>query len=309
LPKPANLQAILDDIQDDIRPMLGEGKVADYIPALARIPSEKFGMAICTIEGDTFTCGDASEPFSIQSISKVLTLILALETIGSDALWKRVGREPSGTAFNSLVQLESEGGIPRNPFINSGAIVVTDAITSHTVSPVLQTLGMIRRYARNDRIFVNEEVAESEALHGHRNAAIAHFLKAHGNLKAPVSDVLHAYFNQCAIAMSCVDLAKAFLPLANGGRHPGQDEDLLPHLRAKRINSIMLTCGLYDGVGNFAFRVGIPAKSGVGGGIVGVVPGKCSVCVWSPGLDELGNSLAGTQALELLTDRTKLSIF
>lgn len=301
--------SVLDSIHADIQPVLGAGEVAAYIPALAAVPATRFGMAVCTTDGRVYSCGDAGEAFSIQSISKVFSLLQALDLVGSDSLWSRVGREPSGTAFNSLIQLESEGGIPRNPFINAGAIVVADAITAHCVDPAAKTLGLVRRFAQNPDIYRDEEVAASEALHGHRNAAIAHMLKAQGNLRAPVADVLDAYFRQCAIAMSCIDLARAFLPLANAGRSADGEEPLMPASRAKRVNALMLTCGLYDGVGNFAFRVGIPAKSGVGGGIVGVVPSKCSIAVWSPALDEVGNSRAGTQAFEWLAQRTGLSIF
>jgi glutaminase len=304
-----DFDTLLDDIAAEARKSIGRGKVADYIPALARISPDKFGMAICGVDGSEYVTGDADERFSIQSISKVFTLILALQTIGSNALWRRVGREPSGTAFNSLVQLESEQGLPRNPFINAGAIVVTDAITAHSVSPVLQLLSLVRRYSGKEQIYIDDVVARSEAEHGHRNAAIAHLLKSQGNLKARVEDVLATYYRQCAIAMTCRDLARAFVPLANGGKQWESGEKLMTPLRVKRINSLLLTCGLYDGVGNFAFRVGIPAKSGVGGGIVAIIPGKFSICVWSPELDELGNSLAGTRALELFARKTKLSIF
>lgn len=299
----------LESVHRDILPRLGDGAVADYIPALAAVPKDKFGMAICTTDGRVFSCGDAEETFSIQSISKVFALLQALDLVGSQALWERVGREPSGTAFNSLIQLESEHGIPRNPFINSGALVVTDAITAQCVDPASKTLGLVRRLAGNPDIHRDEEVARSEALYGHRNAAIAHMLKAQDNLKAPVSDVLDAYFRQCAIAMSCIDLARAFLPLANGGRFADGRTRAMSASRAKRVNALMLTCGLYDGVGNFAYRVGIPAKSGVGGGIVGVVPSKCAIAVWSPALDDEGNSKAGAQAFEWLAQRTDLSIF
>jgi len=303
------MQSLLDGIADGAREEIGRGKVADYIPALADISPDKFGMAICGVDGSEYVTGDADEVFSIQSLSKVFTLILALQTIGSNALWRRVGREPSGNSFNSLVQLESEQGLPRNPFINAGAIVVADTITAHSVSPILQLLGLVRRYSGNEQIYIDDAVARSEAEHGHRNAAIAHLLKSQGNLQARVEDVLATYFRQCAIAMTCRDLARAFIPLASGGAQRGTGEKLITPLRVKRINSLLLTCGLYDGVGNFAFRVGIPAKSGVGGGIVAVIPGKYSICVWSPELDELGNSLAGTRALELFARKTKLSIF
>ncbi len=305
----ADYSAILQEIETELAPEFGKGKVADYIPVLARVDPNKFGMAVCSTSGKEWNCGDAEEPFSIQSISKVLTLLLALKDIGADALWERVGREPSGSAFNSLVLLEAEEGYPRNPFINAGALVVTDCIVERSAHPVRRILSWACELAGNQKIRIDEEVAQSEAASGFRNAAIANFLKSHGNLNSDVNAVLDAYYNQCAISMSCLDLARAFLPLANKGVSPRTGKLVLPSLRARRVNSLMLTCGLYDGVGNFAFRVGIPAKSGVGGGIAGVIPGKLSVCVWSPELDESGNSLVGTKALELFTTKTGLSVF
>jgi glutaminase len=303
-----DIQQILESIEAEIQSEFGKGKVADYIPALARVPPRKFGIAVCGLDGREWTLGDANEQFSIQSISKVFTLLFALKYVGAN-LWDRVGKEPSGTAFNSLVLLEAENGIPRNPFINAGAIVVTDCVASHSVSPVYSLLNLVRTMAGNQDIFIDEEVASSEAEHGNRNAAIAHFLKAHGNLVSDVETVINIYFRQCAIAMSCVDLARAFLPFANKGVDPRSGKAFFPPIRARRINSLLLTCGLYDGVGEFAFRVGIPAKSGVGGGIVGVVPGHLSICVWSPELDDLGNSRVGTAVLELFAAKTGLSVF
>lgn len=265
-------------------------------------------MAICSVDGHEWVIGDADETFSIQSISKVFSLLLALNIQGA-SLWTRVGREPSGTAFNSLVLLEAESGYPRNPFINAGALVVTDCITSQSTSPILRLLALVRKLSGNPNIHIDEEVARSEEEHGYLNAAIANFLKSHGNLQSDIEIVLHTYFRQCAIAMSCRDLARACLPLANKGRHPQTGQTIFPAVRARRVNSLMLTCGLYDGVGNFAFRVGFPAKSGVGGGIIAVIPGQMSLCVWSPELDALGNSLVGTKTLELFAEKTQLSIF
>lgn len=305
----ADYTTVLQDIQLEVQSEFGKGKVADYISALARIKTNKFGIAVCSVDGKEFLCGDASEGFSIQSISKVFTLLLALKDIGADALWERVGREPSGSPFNSLVLLEAENGIPRNPFINAGALVVTDCIAERSAHPVWRILSWARELSGNANIHIDEEVAQSEAESGYRNAAIANFLKSHGNIHADVNVVLDAYYRQCAISMSCLDLARAFLPLANKGVALKTGRVVMPSLRARRVNSLMLTCGLYDGVGNFAFRVGIPAKSGVGGGIVGVIPGILSICVWSPELDESGNSLVGTKALELFTTKTGLSIF
>lgn len=303
-----NYQRILESIGQQVQPEFGKGKVADYIPALARVPSKKFGITVATVEGDEFKFGDADEPFSIQSMSKVFALSLALKLEGAK-LWARVGREPSGNPFNSLVQLETERGIPRNPFINAGALVTTDTIVSYDKNAGQTMLEYVRHLSQNPVLQYDEEVAMSEKEFGHLNFAMSYFLKSHGNLRCSVEEVLDVYFHQCALAMSCTDMARALLHLANRGTSPITGEKLIPARRAKRINAVMLTCGLYDAVGNFAYRVGIPAKSGVGGGIVGVIPGVLSICVWSPELDVYGNSRVGSKALELFTTKTKLSVF
>lgn len=301
-------QAVLEWVYSRVKGDLRKGKVATYIPALARVPKTKFAMVIRTVDGQEASVGDADEPFSIQSISKVFTLVLALNRVGP-SLWHRVGREPSGNRFNSLMQLEIENGIPRNPFINAGAHVITDSIVHHDVAGKLAILNEMRRLSGNPNIRFDREVAASEREHGYWNAAIANFLKAHGNLRAPVDDVLDMYFHQCSIAMSCRDLARAGSFLANEGVSTMTNERICTLRRAKRVNSLMMTCGLYDAVGSFAFRVGIPAKSGVGGGILGVIPGLLTVVVWSPGLDSNGNSLVGVKALELLTTKLRRSVF
>ncbi len=303
-----DLVEILTKVGEEAALEAGKGKVASYIPALKRVPVGKFGIAVCTVTGDEYVYGDAEDAFSIQSISKVLTLAMALGHVGAN-LWKRVGREPSGTAFNSLVQLEAEDGVPRNPFINAGALVVTDTVAAHSKDPKNSLLNWSRTLSTNTRVRFDREVAASEQATGDRNRAIAYFLKAHRNLKCPVEAVLDVYFHQCALAMSCLDLARAFLPLANRGFMLGQAERVMPPRRVKRINSLMMTSGVYDGAGNFAYRVGLPCKSGVGGGIAGVIPGVLSICVWAPELDEVGNSLVGTKALELFTTKTQLSVF
>ena len=303
-----DLNDILARVGKEAAKDFGKGKVADYIPALKRVPKRKLGIAVCTVAGDEYFFGDAEEAFSIQSISKVLTLAMALGHVGSN-LWRRVGREPSGTAFNSLMQLERENGIPRNPFINAGALVVTDTIASHSSDAKKDLLEWARKLSGNKRVKFDLEVARSEQDAGDRNRAISYFLKTHGNLKSKVETVLDVYFHQCALAMSCADLARAFLPLANRGVLPGNPKAVMPPRRVKRINSLMMTSGVYDGAGNFAFQVGIPCKSGVGGGIAGVIPGVLSICVWAPELDKVGNSLVGTKALELFTTKTQLSIF
>jgi glutaminase len=264
-------------------------------------------MVVRTVDNEVFSVGDTDERFSIQSIAKVFSLTLAMRLEG-DAIWNRVGREPSGTAFNSLVQLELERGIPRNPFINAGALVVLDAILSHAPDGRDVVLDFIRLAAGDGSIDDDVVVAEAERTTGHRNRAVAHFLKSFGNLHNDADRVLDAYFRLCSISMSCVELAAAFLYLATGGRSSAGQEIATPR-QVKRVNAVMLTCGVYDEAGDYAYRVGLPAKSGVGGGVVAVMPGKFVAAVWSPGLSERGNSLAGTMALELLTTKTVLSIF
>jgi glutaminase len=301
-------QAILDEIRDEVQPLLPQGHVADYISRLAGVPREKFGMAVVTLDGRVYQTGDAAESFSVQSISKVYTLTLALQSIG-DSLWQLVGREPSGNAFNSLVQLELENGLPRNPFINAGALVVADVVLATREDPRAQLLAVIRGCSGNAGICDDPEVALSEKANGFRNAALANFIRSFGNLQHTIDDVLDFYFYQCSLAMSCVDLARGFLFLANQGRCPWSGDSVLSADQAKRINALMLTCGTYDAAGDFAYHVGIPGKSGVGGGIVGVIPNQLAVAVWSPALNAKGNSLAGSAALERFTAKTGLSIF
>lgn len=301
--------ALLEKIRQEVEPLLGQGRIPDYIPPLAQIPAHKFGMAICTVDGEVFAVGDAHEPFSIQSISKVLTLTQALNLRRGD-IWQRLGREPSGNPFNSLVQLEYEKGKPRNPFINAGAIVVADMVLEYGgKEPLPALLDFVRTISGNRQVDFDRVVAQAEKDTGHTNRALANFIKSFGNLHNDVEEVLDFYFHQCSLALSCVDLAKAFSFLAHGGQSPISKTEIVTPRRAKRINAVMLTCGLYDNVGDFAFRVGLPGKSGVGGGIAAIVPGEFAVVTWSPGLNEYGSSLAGVQALEQLTTYLDNSIF
>lgn len=301
---------IIAEITEEIAPFRGQGRVANYIPALGAVDPMKFAIAVATRDGDLFAAGDADERFSIQSISKVFTFTLALDLLG-DSLWRRIGREPSGSAFNSLVQLEREAGIPRNPLINAGAIVVTDTIVRHFGhrGALDAILSFVRRRARSDDIGIDEDIADSEAATGYRNAALANFLKGFGNLENAVADVLDVYFRQCSISVTCRELATSLLYLANSGEDPLSGERVVSREDARRINAVMLTCGHYDASGDFAYRVGLPAKSGVAGGIVATVPSLLSIAVWSPGLSPQGNSLVGTMALEKFTAKTGLSVF
>ena len=300
-------QKILRDIYEEIQPFAGEGAQADYIPALAKVDPDQFGIAMKTIEGESFLWQKAQTRFSIQSISKVFAVAMGLSLKG-EALWKIVGKEPSGTAFNSLVQLEVEKGKPRNPFINAGALVVADLLMSELDDPDADFLAFVRALSGSDTIGYNMEVAESEREKGYLNAAIANMLKYHGTIKNDIEDVLMFYFRMCSVEMSCEELAQAFLAFTNFAPFDHAGFKLTPS-QIKRLNAVMQTCGFYDEAGEFSYLVGLPGKSGVGGGIVAVHPMRYSVAVWSPRLNSKGNSILGMKALELLTTYTQESIF
>jgi glutaminase len=309
--KPAeDLPGILAAVLGDMQAHLGRGKVADYIPALARVDPMHFGLAAMTVKGEAAAVGDADIPFSIQSISKVFTLTMALERMGSQ-LWTRVGREPSGSRFNSMVRLEQEHGIPRNPLINPGALVVSDVLLGGGMpnATIGRICDFLRELVGDASVSIDMEVAQSEADTGFRNASLANFLKASGNLNSPVEDVLDVYFHQCALAMNCRQLARAGLYLAAGGVDPLTRAKVTSSTRARRINAVMMTCGHYDASGEFAFRVGLPGKSGVGGGILAIAPRRGAVAVWSPGLNPSGTSHVGALALERFAALSGWSVF
>ncbi len=304
------LQSLIDLIRREAEPHLGEGRLADYIPELGKVDPKKLGIVVATVTGDFASTGDVEELFSIQSISKVFTLTMALGKVG-DILWERVGREPSGSSFDSIIQLEHNRGIPYNPFVNAGAIVVTDIVLAgHQPREAIgEILRFVRFLADDESVVIDPAVARSETEAGYRNRALANYMRAFGNLHHSVDWTLGVYFHQCAIAMNCRQLAQAGLFLANRGAVPAPLAKVVSPRRARRINSLMLTCGQYDGSGDFAYRVGLPGKSGVGGGVLAIVPGVASIAVWSPALNEQGNSLIGTQVLEQLAARTEWSIF
>lgn len=301
-----SLRGFLHDLDAEIRERSDWGEVADYIPELANIDPAQFGIAVVLDDDNLYTAGQAEEKFSIQSISKVFSLACVLGRIG-ESVWTRVGREPSGTSFDSILLLEQERGRPRNPFINAGALVTTDELLTgrapkDALSEILQ---LIRTAAEDDDIHIDKAVARSEMETGDRNIALAHYLRSFGNLKNPPDHTLGTYFHQCAIEMNCVQLARAGRMIAGtASGHP-----LLTPAKTRRINALMMTCGQYDGSGNFAFRVGLPAKSGVGGGILVVAPKRASIAVWSPGLDGHGNSKMGTYAAERLAEFMSWSVF
>lgn len=305
---PINYPKILEELKLEIESLDDQGKVASYIPELGNVHPKKMGLHLTTTEGQHYCFGDADEKFSIQSISKVFLLTMALCNKG-EAVWQRVGVEPSGSAFNSLVQLEYERGIPRNPLINPGAIVVCDILVSVLENPKADILSFIRRLSGNPEINFSEKVADSEKRTGFRNHALINLMKDFGNIHNDIDTVLDLYFHTCSIEMSCAELAQAFLFLAFNGMNPLTQKMVASPMRTKRINAIMLMCGFYDEAGEFAFRAGLPGKSGVGGGIAAVNPGEYSIAVWSPPLNPKGNSYKGMKILELLTTKTQSSIF
>ncbi len=301
-------QKILDTIYDEMSYRDVSGKVASYIPELAKVDRRKFGMHVYCGDNQHFNFGDSKEKFSIQSISKVFTLAMGMRLMGED-LWDRVDVEPSGDPFNSLTQLEYENGIPRNPFINAGALVISDILVDQLKDPKQELLDFVREITGDDDIHYDETVAASEQATGYRNVALVNYIKALGNIKCDVQPIVDFYFHQCSLAMTCEQLSKAFMLFANRGRILETDKKILKPKTVKRINALMQTCGFYDEAGEFSFQVGLPGKSGVGGGIVAIHPENYSVAVWSPILNEKGNSELGMKALERLTTLTGVSVF
>lgn len=299
---------ILQEIHKEIQPYATVGKPASYIPELLKVNPDRYGICLHTLGGKQYAMGDCDERFAIQSISKVFALAMGFSRLG-DNLWKRIGVEPSGNAFNSIFQLEMEKGIPRNPLINAGALVMSDILLSSLEYPEQEYLAFARRLCGNDTIQYNESMAASERDHGYLNAAIVNMLKYHGNIENDVERVLRFYFRQCSLGMSCRELAQAFLPFANHTQPFSFEGTVLTTSQVKRINAIMQTCGFYDEAGEFSYLVGLPGKSGVGGGIAAICPRKYAVAVWSPRLNAKGNSVMGMKALELLTTKTAVSIF
>jgi glutaminase len=309
IPDTVSLQQIISEIRDNCAPWASGGHVADYIPALATVPADRFAIALSPLAGDEPVVGDVDVTLSIQSISKIFTLTLAMQKLDDmESLWNRVGREPSGSSFNSLVQLEHERGIPRNPFINPGAIVVADLLIEACSNPREELLALVSDLAGSE-VKVDDEVWESERQTGARNRAIANLMSDFGNLRHPVEVVLDNYFHQCSLAMTPRQLARAVRFMANDGVDPATGRQIVAPEESRRLAALMLTCGTYDAAGEFAFQVGMPCKSGVGGAIVGIVPDRMGVCVWSPPLDANSNSLAGMAALTRLATRAGLSIF
>jgi glutaminase len=303
-----NYKKIIKDIYLEVKNLPDTGTLANYIPDLALIDARNFGIHITNTDKLSFGIGDFDKKFSIQSISKLLSLALAYKLEG-EKLWERVDVEPSGNPFNSFLQLETDFGKPRNPFINSGAIVVCDVLLSHLKNPKEDFLDFCREISKNPSLNYNKKVAQSEKDTGFRNIAICNFIKSFNNIKNEVATVIDFYFHICSLEMSCKELSEIFLFLADDDFTTSKGNSILTMSQAKRINAMMLTCGFYDESGEFAFRVGLPGKSGVGGGIVAIHPDKYCMAVWSPKLNEQSNSYKGMLFLEKFTTRTASSIF
>ncbi len=301
-------QKILNEIFDEINSLDCQGKQADYIPELAKVPPGKFAVYLTELNGKGYGVGDIDDKFSLQSITKVFAFTLAYRLL-DDNIFHHVGVEPSGDPFNSLIQLEQEHGMPRNPLINAGALAVCDVLIDELDNPEKDLFDFIQKIAQNDTVTYNQKVYQSEKTTGHRNRALIHLMKSFGRIKNDTEKVLDLYFKLSSVEMTVKELSHTFLLYANHGKLPGTDEQILTKSQTKRLNAIMQTCGFYDEAGEFTFRVGLPGKSGVGGGIAALHPGEYAVAVWSPLLNPKGNSVKGLKALELLTTKTGWSIF
>ena len=303
-----DFQNIVADIYRNIKGSEDSGTVAHYIPELSCVDPDYFGAHVSTTKGESYGIGDYQVKFSLQSIAKVLSLSLAYKLEG-EKIWKRVGVEPSGNPYNSLVQLEDDKGIPRNPLINAGAIVVCDILVSRLKDPKNDFLDFLRECCSKKEIGYNKSVAASEKSVGYRNIALCNYLKSFGNIENEPDEVLDFYFTMCSLEMTCEELTSVFMFLVHDRFRSARNNKILNATKANRINSIMQTCGFYDESGEFAFRVGLPGKSGVGGGIIAIRPERYSIAVWSPRLNEKGNSYRGMRFLEQFTSTTNSSIF
>lgn len=303
-----NFRAIIQETFEKVKQLEDKGKLASYIPELAHVDSEKFGVYISTIDEFNFGIGNCYDKFSVQSIAKVLSLSLAYQILG-EHIWERLGVEPSGTAFNSLVQLEADQGIPRNPFINAGAMVISDILISNLKNPKEDFLSYIRSISKVSAVNYSGKIAASEKSAGFRNVALCNFIKSFGNIQNEPATVLDFYFDLCSLEMNCQELTELFLFLANNGCKIADNKSVLTKSQCKRVNALMQTCGFYDESGEFAFKVGLPGKSGVGGGIIAIHPSQYAIAVWSPKLNEKGNSYRGMKFLEEFTTKSQLSIF
>lgn len=294
------------------RAYASKGRVASYIPGLAHAPQQALGITLCHLSGASVTAGDCGMRFTLQSISKVFTLLLALMDRGEQAVFEKVGMEPTGDDFNSMLKLELvEPGKPFNPLINAGAIVISSLIEGRTPEEKADRIvRFVRELAGGDAsIGINADMYRSEASTANRNRSLAYFLKDNDVLDEEVEPTLDVYFRQCSIETTCAQVARMALVLASGGVDPATGRELVPRRYVRIAKSFMVTCGMYNASGEFAIQVGIPAKSGVSGGILAVVPGELGIGLIGPALNEKGNSIAGVHLLQQLSERYDWSIF
>ncbi|ANE47682.1 glutaminase [Paenibacillus swuensis] len=307
------IQDWLTEVVDISRVFASQGEVAAYIPELLKAPHDTLGICIISPDGQTISAGDVDFELTLQSISKVFTLILALMDLGEAHVFSKVGKEPTGDDFNSMLKLELvEPGIPFNPLINAGAIVISALIQGQSPQHKSERiLNFFRLISGNATLEVDEEVFMSEAAHAHRNRSLAYFLKDNGVLtdQDDVEEILEIYFRHCSIKVTCSDMARMALVLANEGVDPASGESLIPRRYVQIAKTFMITCGMYNASGEFAIGVGLPAKSGVSGGILTLVPGKYGIGIVGPALNSKGNSVAGVHLIELLSRRQKWSMF
>jgi len=304
------LNGLIEEIISESKIYIDEGKVATYIPELGKMDKNILGISITDFQGNIYNAGSTNIKFTLQSISKPIVLLLALLENGEE-VFNKVGMEPTGDPFNSMIRLETfDTGKPLNPMINAGAITVASMIKgTNLMEKVHKVLSLVRLLSNNDNIRINDKVFQSELRTGNRNRAIAYFLKDNGIIEGNVDDALALYFKQCSIEVTTQDLANIAMVLANDGVDFKTNRRLIPSHYANLVKSLMLTCGLYDHSGEFASTVGFPAKSGVSGGILGVAPRKLGIGVIGPALDTKGNSIAGIKILEKLSDVLDLNIF
>jgi glutaminase len=296
---------------DEARKVTKDGKVADYIPALGKADPQELSIAVYYPDGQCFSAGDVQTKITLQSISKVISLALVLMDRGRDTVFKRVGMEPTGDPFNSIAKLETMAPAkPLNPMINAGALVVTHMIKGNSVNErFLRLADFVREMAGDSAISFCEEVARSEFETANLNRSLCYFLKQHHIIEEDVEELLDLYTKQCAIEMDCLGLARIGLVFAMNGKDPQTGRQIMPVEIARICKTFMVTCGMYNASGEIAIKVGIPAKSGVSGGIMGAVPGKAGIGIFGPALDEKGNSIAGIKLLELLSKQYNLNMF
>ncbi|MGE6753256.1 glutaminase A [Rossellomorea sp. NPDC071047] len=303
-------QELLEELVEKARPFATEGKVADYIPALKDQNPSDLAISIYTLENHSCYAGDHLKKFTLQSISKVITLALVLMDYGEEHVFSKVGMEPTGDPFNSIAKLEThKPSKPLNPMINAGALAVTNMIKGNTGMEKWERLIEFINHMTGDTVSYNEDVAYSELQTANLNRSLCYYMKQHGVITGNVEDLLVLYTKQCAVEMSCVDLAKMGAVFANDGVDPESGREIITRDVARICKTFMVTCGMYNTSGEFAIKVGIPAKSGVSGGIMGAVPGKCGIGIFGPALDNVGNSSAGLKLLEMLSDEYSWSIF